>query len=600
MEQNPSGINFSAEKFSDDKNKKKKNKSKRFGFVAPVVETSEPKSETRKEQSNADKILAELAFSRDKQPKKPETAKETAKRKQEAETEAVDEILDAAEARKKLAEAFNTDYTQEIKASELPASKLFSEGIIDLGREDEQIVALHEEAKQKMPEAEPEVLWRAQPEQQHRAQVETSDEQEPSEVPAVAAEAEFEADTTETEPALHEAVQANAGSTRETEPPASVPSATRARHTSSGPSFTSVNQAPLPPNPNVQPSAPAPANVAPHTAPNMPPNPNLVGAFIPGAANYNQAPVPTTTNPNVVDKNKYVTKEEYDDGVYRATKYGQNRGVLAGLTVAGYEHFKHRRRERGLKKELQQQQKVANKTEKQHYFETAEQKKLLNEKERQLSEMQAAAARQSKTEAQPAATQSEHSAATMEKTTVAEHSRVTRAEKVENRFTAQLEKLVPKRPEKAKTAEAEPTEQLEIPPEHHLEASAWHTIEVDTKTGKAVETPTFAYGEEYYRERAKETRQRTDGQKQAAGEVAIVAAALSEDTSAGGGGQPAQATPPSASKQQRMSPRQILAMKAKDVLQTSKPVTAGHQSTGPLWPWLLAFAVVVVLLIVVL
>ncbi|HUD10707.1 MAG TPA: hypothetical protein VMR28_03485 [Candidatus Saccharimonadales bacterium] len=47
-------------------------------------------------------------------------------------------------------------------------------------------------------------------------------------------------------------------------------------------------------------------------------------------------------------------------------------------------------------------------------------------------------------------------------------------------------------------------QQLQTSSDRHLEQSAWHNIEVDNKTGKAVEQPSFAYGEEFKHEQRQE------------------------------------------------------------------------------------------------
>jgi hypothetical protein len=44
-------------------------------------------------------------------------------------------------------------------------------------------------------------------------------------------------------------------------------------------------------------------------------------------------------------------------------------------------------------------------------------------------------------------------------------------------------------------------QETQLPPDRRLETSAWHRIEVDKKTGNAVETPTVAYGEEFKHEK---------------------------------------------------------------------------------------------------
>lgn len=47
-------------------------------------------------------------------------------------------------------------------------------------------------------------------------------------------------------------------------------------------------------------------------------------------------------------------------------------------------------------------------------------------------------------------------------------------------------------------------QRVELPDDHRLEQSAWHRIELDSKTGKVVESPTIAYGQEFKREQGRE------------------------------------------------------------------------------------------------
>lgn len=47
-------------------------------------------------------------------------------------------------------------------------------------------------------------------------------------------------------------------------------------------------------------------------------------------------------------------------------------------------------------------------------------------------------------------------------------------------------------------------EPLEVSPDRRVETSSWHRIEVDKKTGKAVENPELAYGEEFQKEQHQE------------------------------------------------------------------------------------------------
>jgi len=74
------------------------------------------------------------------------------------------------------------------------------------------------------------------------------------------------------------------------------------------------------------------------------------------------------------------------------------------------------------------------------------------------------------------------------------------------------EKPRPTTPEKPAPVPAQQPEQadepLEIPKDRRVETSAWHRIEVDKKTGKAVEDPTVAYGEEFQNEQHQEQLRR--------------------------------------------------------------------------------------------
>jgi hypothetical protein len=61
------------------------------------------------------------------------------------------------------------------------------------------------------------------------------------------------------------------------------------------------------------------------------------------------------------------------------------------------------------------------------------------------------------------------------------------------------------------------------PAGHRLEHSVWHSIEVDSKTGRAVETPAFTYGQEYNREQAPEHQDESDEEEVAvaSGQLAV-------------------------------------------------------------------------------
>jgi hypothetical protein len=66
-------------------------------------------------------------------------------------------------------------------------------------------------------------------------------------------------------------------------------------------------------------------------------------------------------------------------------------------------------------------------------------------------------------------------------------------------------------------------ERLQPAKDHHFEQSAWHNIEVDNKTGRAVEKPTFSYGEAFRDEQRTEANAfHTDGAvTSASGQLAV-------------------------------------------------------------------------------
>ena len=243
---------------------------------------------------------------------------------------------------------------------------------------------------------------------------------------------------------------------------------------------------------------------------------------------------------------KIATRQELEDAEYYAAKAAQGRGVATGLFVGGlYEHWKHKRRQKRIEKKLEAQSKELKQARKDQHFE-----KQKHEAEKQ------------------------------------EFQRRYNALEKKAESPARPDKLT-RRPERA---QPDVPEQLAIPDDHRIETSAWHAIEVDAKTGKAVEKPTFQYGHEYYRERAQENRP-LQQRNAAAGEVALVAAAAA----AANGNQAQAPSPtvpmiPSASTQ---GPPSATKQAAKPSASTADKTAS---NTGPIWPWLVALVVIVVLL----
>jgi hypothetical protein len=176
-----------------------------------------------------------------------------------------------------------------------------------------------------------------------------------------------------------------------------------------------------------------------------------------------------------------------------------------------------------------------------------------------------------------------------------------------------FEQSAPTRP-----AELQPNDgQLELPPDHYLDASSWLAVEMDKKTGRAAENPSREYGREYHRERAQENGQASQ-RTAAAGEVALVAAAMSQQghgtkrddekrhggggsgSVISGGGGAAGLTDdraiPSATTQ-GPPPRRNESPKN---TQGSKHGSSSGASDQPLWPWVVALAVVVAMLVLLL
>lgn len=269
-------------------------------------------------------------------------------------------------------------------------------------------------------------------------------------------------------------------------------------------------------------------------------------AYYNTAAAPNVAPVPTAAE-------QAATKQEMEDALHRAARAGQNRGVVTGLFVGGlYEHFKHRKREKRQAKRFQQQTKQLEQTRQDQHFFMAEQATNQAASERQITGLQK------------------------------ELANASRPEKMQ--------------PNKVRPAENTPAEQLAIPPEHRLETSAWHTIEVDARTGKPVENPTFVYGHEYHRERAQENTP-VDQRNAAAGELALVAvASAGAKPASNDDSQIQQSSPfaiPSATTQ---GPPPAAGTQSQPVAKDSK----ASDTPPPLWPWLAALVVVVICLIALL
>ncbi len=286
-----------------------------------------------------------------------------------------------------------------------------------------------------------------------------------------------------------------------------------------------------------------------------------------------------------------VTKREHNNALYRAEKTGQNRGVAAGL-VAGWwlgRRFLRKKMTREFAAKTKEQDKKINQTETTLHFSQEEQAKQRSEIERQrleLNRYQAAVSSQQAERTRAAALAGGTLSRVAERHPGAPEQRERREQQP-----------VVQRPEQAQVQpnrvalEPQSENQVAVPPEHVIQSSAWHHIEVDTRTGRPVETPSFQYGQEYYRERAQEAMPIAQ-RNAAAGEVALVAA-----TAAGAsGGDDTTAAKPSGSSGQPGASSSSSPYIPSANTQGAPTPQPGRSSSGPIWPYLVALVVIVLCL----
>lgn len=491
MEFNPQAPK-SPETSLDDKEAKKTKRKKRAGFVVPIpVEATDRPAAEKPKPSVLDEALANLAT------QKQETAEEKASEKK---TEAGEsEEAESTEAPSEQAEESekNKDYQhiedQEVRPNEFSGGEV----IIHLQGDEpvaERVIPLRSSNADPTPEVNPEepLVYSRQAEQQQMRRGEAPEEADVLDAPQVNEDEVIRPEQPEVPPHLPER------------------------------QLDHLQQ-----SPPVEVVQPRPEDV------------------------YQQVEVSTSeaTAPPVNGGERPATKQEVEDAIYYATKSGQNRGVLTGLLVGGgYEHFKHKRREKRQERRFKKQNKELDQTRKDEHFYFAEQSKQQVDSEQRFT----AAGKRFENHSHP-------------------------------------EKLVQSNPEQHMLGSPE---QLAVPADHRLETSAWHSIEIDNKTGKPVENPTFTYGKEYYRERAKEATPK-EQRNAATGEVALVAAAMSQSDAGSSATLPIAPGIPLATTQG--APK-------KDALKAglkSLSRSSDDDSAKPLWPWIVALVVVVICLIIV-
>jgi hypothetical protein len=184
----------------------------------------------------------------------------------------------------------------------------------------------------------------------------------------------------------------------------------------------------------------------------------------------------------------------------------ERRSLVVGLIIGGLiEHVRHkhkeRRRERAHKEAIQKltsQQEVA----------AAEQQFAAQKTERTQTALEKQIERLSRR------TQPDAAASTLRARTERTADRSV-AGASERPHTDRKPEVGARTPEKTLAAavaaiapETNKEEQPEVPADRRIETSAWHRIEIDKHTGKAVENPTVAYGEEFQHEQHQEMLRR--------------------------------------------------------------------------------------------
>ncbi|MEO6760760.1 MAG: hypothetical protein ABI220_00070 [Candidatus Saccharimonadales bacterium] len=302
-------------------------------------------------------------------------------------------------------------------------------------------------------------------------------------------------------------------------------------------------------------------------------------------------PFATERSPNEVQK-------AIEDAEYYAEKRGQNRGVLSGLLVGGwYEHRKHKKREKRQAKQLKNQasrlevvetdqnvlrQQLEREKAVNRGLESAQQRSALErsvatDRTNQSMEFRPVDTPNRERERREGRDWSENRSST-ERFTATETKRPSQAEKLKDYPEGVVDRV----------SEDEP---VKLPEGRRVENSAWHRIEVDSKTGKVVDKPTLEYGEEYYHERRQETAPVDSNTKSAAGEVALVAAALNDNKS----------NRPDNDQSSTLTPTSLstTGQEPGPASTTRKAVQAVQQTTGSLWPYVLALVVVIIAIILV-
>lgn len=240
-------------------------------------------------------------------------------------------------------------------------------------------------------------------------------------------------------------------------------------------------------------------------------------------------PAPATAN--------MAPRQTRNQELYYVERNGVRRGVISGLLLGGMiEHFRHRRREKKLKANLEKAEKTVKRVEENQTFMQQEQQRNERESERrktalerQIERLKSTAVEKnepvSKLEVRsgsrrPYAVETAQNLPLQEvkrepSVSAAPEAR-TSQQRTERKVKQEEAKLTPDIKKAQQAVEEAIEEQLKVPEGHHIETSAWHSIEVDNKTGRAAENPLITYGEEFRHEQHQELlrQQAADAEEQ--------------------------------------------------------------------------------------
>ncbi len=238
--------------------------------------------------------------------------------------------------------------------------------------------------------------------------------------------------------------------------------------------------------------------------------PVIPGNPVAGAGGYNTPPVAPV--PRTAEAVPTASPERTSN-----RRSAERRSLAAGVIIGGViEHIRHKRREKRMEKahakELKDTQKDHNAEKMRNEQQAKRQKTTLEQRIERLKQEVTAKPKQqeSKSQAGKAPTLEQHlKSAYMPRDIAQEKSRPVNSTSQESTprpksVTTELQKPNPTKPAEALSVIPGESEQADVPPDRRVESSAWHRIEIDKKTGKAVEDPSIAYGHEFQNEQHQE------------------------------------------------------------------------------------------------